>query len=126
MRPLPILMAGGGLPTGEPLERLKRAKQATGYSGLILPRIAVEGSPQPILAIGVEPDWLTTFAYLPNLDDETRITAALTAVLMEPEDPRLGDEVDLLSKWFGGPVIFKGVEEFERTNETQVSNGRAW
>lgn len=104
MRPLPILTADGELPTGAALEALRRAKLATGHDGLVLPRKAVQGSPEPILAVGVEPDWLTTFAFVPNLEDEERIAAALTAILMEPDDPRLSREEDLLSKWMGVEV----------------------
>lgn len=112
LRPLPILTASGALPDGFALEALKAAKLATGYQGMVIPRKAVPGSPGPILAVGVEPDWLVKFAYLPDLSSVDRITAALTAVLMEPEDPRLGDEVDLLSRWFGAPVKFVGEEPF--------------
>lgn len=126
MRPLPILLKGGGLPEGADLERLKRAKFATGYDGMVLPRVAVEGSPAPILAVGVEPSWLTTYAYLPDLSDESRITAALTAVLMDPTNPRLGDEVDLLSKWFDGPVKYLGEENVDGPEQAAVSDGRAW
>lgn len=127
MRPLPILLAGGGLPEGQDLERLKRAKFATGYDGMVLPRVAVPGSPAPILAVGVEPGWLTTFAYLPDLSDETRITAALTAVLIEPDNPRLGNDVDLLTKWFGKPVTYTGEEPYDdQSQQAAVSNGRAW
>lgn len=112
LRPLPILTVDGELPTGFALEALKAAKIATGYSGMVIPRKAVPGSPAPVLAVGREPDWLTTYAYLPDLSNIERITAALTAVLMEPNDPRLGDEVDLLSRWFGAPVKFVGEEPF--------------
>lgn len=127
MRPLPILLAGGGLPEGQALERLKQAKLATGYDGLVLPRVAVPGSPAPILAVGVEPDWLTTYAYIPDLTSVPRITAALSAVLMEPDNPRLGNEVDLLSKWFGGEVTYTGEEPYDdRAEQAAVSNGRAW
>ena len=121
--PLPILTATGQLPTGEALDRLRRAKQASGYAGLVLPCKAVHGSPGPILAVGVEPDWLTTYAYLPNLDDENRIRAALIAVLINKDDPRLGDEMDLLSKWTGVEVKFVKEEDYDGTNEAPVSNG---
>ena len=108
--PLPILMEGG-LPSGEALERLKRAKQATGYDELVLPCVAVPGSPGPILAVGMEPDWVVEYALLPNLDDEARITAALTAVLINRDDPRLGTAEQLLTKWMGVEVKMTG-EEF--------------
>jgi hypothetical protein len=111
LRPLPILMPGGGLPEGSALARLRAAKLATGYQGLVIPSIAVAGSPGPVLAIGVEPDWLVEYAFIPNLNDVTRIAAALTAILITENDPRLGTEVDLLSKWFGKPVKLIGTED---------------
>lgn len=104
-------MPGGGLPEGSALARLRAAKLASGYKGLVIPSIAVQGSPGPVLAVGVEPDWLVEYAYLPNLDDVGRITAALTAILITEDDPRLGTEVDLLSKWFGGTVRLIGTED---------------
>lgn len=104
LRPLPILTASRELPAGGALDRLRRAKLATGYSGLVEPRKAVYGSPGPILAVGVEPDWLTEFAFVPNFNDVGRLTEALRAILMNPEDPRIGQPVDLLSKWLGVEV----------------------
>lgn len=125
MRPLPILMEGGGLPSGAALERLKRAKWAAGYEGKVLPRVAVPGSPGPILAVGVEPDWVTDYALLPDLEDEGRITAALTAILMNPEDERIGRPEDLLSKWFRADVAYVGEEEYDGPDNAGVPNTRA-
>ena len=104
LRPLPILTPGRELPTGDALAALRAAKQATGYSGMVLPVQAVQGSPAPILAVGCYPDWLTTFAHVPDFSDVGRLTAALRAILVDNEDPRLGDETYLLSRWFGAPV----------------------
>jgi hypothetical protein len=98
------------MPSGWDLAALVAAKQATGYQGLVEPRPALPGSPQPILAVGIEPDWLTRYAYLPSLLDVERTTAALTAILMNPEDTRIADEIDLMSKWFGGEVKYLGEE----------------
>lgn len=97
-------MPDGEEPTGAAREALRRSKQATGYDGLVMPAKAVHGSPEPFLAVGVEPDWLCRFAYLPSLEDDERTTAALTAVLMNPDDPRISDEAYLLSKWMGCEV----------------------
>lgn len=113
IRPLPILTVDGELPAGEALLRLRLAKKATGYLGLVIPCKAVLGSPGPILAVGCEPDWLTSFALVPNLDDVDRLTAALTAILINPDDPRLAGDEYLLSKWFGAPVTYKGTEHHE-------------
>lgn len=110
LRPLPILMEGGALPMGFALEALKRAKAATGYEGMVLPVKALPGSPEPILAVGVTPSWLTDYAYLPDLNSVDRITAALTAILMVPNDPRLNDRTDCLSNWFGVEVTYLGEE----------------
>lgn len=112
LRPLPILTADGSLPSGRALETLRAAKMATGYPGRVWPCQAVEGSPAPILAVGVEPDWLTEFAYVPDLTDVGRVTAALNAILIDTDDPRLGGVEYLLSKWFEGPVKFIGEEEY--------------
>lgn len=113
LRPLPILTRDHTLPRGEPLLRLQQAKKATGYLGLVLPCQAVQGSPGPILAVGVEPDWLVDYALVPNFDDVSRLTAALTAILINNNDPRLGTYETLLSKWFKGPVKYVGEEAHE-------------
>lgn len=113
LRPLPILTPTGELPTGEALLRLREAKKASGYLGMVLPRQAVQGSPAPILAVGIEPGWLVPFALVPDFNDVTRLTAALKAVLIDNEDPRLGGDEYLLSKWFKSPVKYIGEEPYE-------------
>lgn len=112
LRPLPILTADGELPTGGALATLRLAKMASGYSGMVRPMKAVQGSPGPILAVGVEPDWLVDYALVPDWSSATRLTEALKAILINPDDPRIGRDVDLLSKWFKGPVKFIGEEEY--------------
>lgn len=104
LRPLPILTTTGELPLGVDLDNLREAKFASGYDGMVIPAVAVQGSPAPILAVGCYPDWLTTFAYIPDFSDVGRLTETLRAILINNEDPRLGDETYLLSKWFGAPV----------------------
>lgn len=114
LRPLPILTVDGSLPTGGDLEALKSAKLSLGYEGLVLPRVAVQGSPGPILAVGVTPDWLTEFAYVKDWSSVMLLTDALRTVLMEPE--RAMGDTYLLSKWLKGPVTFVGEEEFDEAN----------
>lgn len=110
LRPLPILTHDGSLPTGADLEALKAAKLSLGYEGLVLPARAVQGSPGPILAVGVTPDWLTEFAYVKDWSSVTLLADALRTVLMSPE--RAMGDTYLLSKWLKGPVTFVGEEEF--------------
>lgn len=110
LRPLPILTHDGSLPTGADLEALKAAKLSLGYEGLVLPARAVQGSPGPILAVGVTPDWLTEFAYVKDWSSVTLLADALRTVLISPE--RAMGDTYLLSKWLKGPVTFLGEEEF--------------
>lgn len=126
MRPLPILTPGGRDLSPAELGVLKAAKGASGYEDLVLPRRAVQGSPGPILAVGVEPDWITDYALVPDLTDVGRVTAALTAILVEPDDPRLGQPEDLLSKWLDCDVTYVGEEEYAEPKQTIAPNGRAW
>jgi hypothetical protein len=111
MRPLPILWAE--TPTPEDWQALRAAKKASGYSDLVQPCQAVLGSPEPILCVGIEPDWVCRFAYIPDLKDPTRAKNAVTAVLITPDDPRMHDEAYLLSKWMGAPVKYVGEEPIE-------------
>lgn len=110
LRPLPILLPEGGLPSGRALRALQEAKGRSGYSGLIRPAVALEGSPEPILAVGCHPSWLTRYAYVPDFTSIPRLTNALTAILMNPEDERMADREDLLSLWFGVEVKQIGEE----------------
>jgi hypothetical protein len=83
---------------------------ASGYLPLVIPAKAVQGSPEPILAVGARPGWLTRFAYVPDWNDEGRLTNALRAILTNPDDPRMEDREDLLTAWFGVPVKQIGEE----------------
>lgn len=109
LRPLPILW--GQEPTGDDWAAVRAAKAATGYKGLVVPRAAVYGSPGAILAVGALPDWLCDFAYIDNTSNHESLTAALNAVLNDPQDPRIGTPEQLLSAWMG--VDVKLVEEIE-------------
>jgi len=113
VRPLPILWGNPEVPTSVHWDAVRAAKAATGYKDLVVPGKAVYGSPGPILAIGKEPDWLTEFALVPNVDDHDRLTAALRAILFTPDDPRMGTPEYLLSQWMGGPVKLISTEHYE-------------
>lgn len=110
LRPLPILTPDGSLPTGADLTALKFAKLSSGYEGLVLPGKALKGSPGPILAVGVEPDWLVEFAYVKDWSSLTALAEALKTVLMSPE--RAMGDTYLLSKWLRAPVKYVGEEDF--------------
>lgn len=107
LRPLPILW--GQEPTDADWAAVRAAKAATGYKGLVVPRQAVYGSPGVILAVGELPSWLCRFVYVDNTNDAEKLTEALNVVLNDPEDPSVGTEADLLSRWMG--VEVKEVEE---------------
>lgn len=112
-RPLPILTVSGELPTGDALDRLRQAKLATGYSGRVLPVRAAQGSPGPILTVGRDPDWLVKFARVPDFNSVERLTAALTAILIDNDDPRLGGTLYLMNKWSRGQLVYKGEEPYD-------------
>ena len=116
LRPLPILTPDGSLPSGASLVALRFAKEATGYPGRVLPAKAVQGSPGPILAIGIEPDWLTSYVYVDDYSSITKLSEALEMLLMDEDNPAVKGEVDLLSKWFQGEVKFLGTEEYDGPN----------
>jgi hypothetical protein len=96
---------------------LREAKRASGYLGLVIPVHALEGSPEPILAVGVKPTWLTRYAYVPDFESIPRLTNALKAILVNPDDPRMEDREDLLSMWFGVKVTQIGEEHVGPTFE---------
>jgi hypothetical protein len=82
---------------------------ASGYSGLIQPALALHGSPQPILAVGSRPDWLTEYQYVESWNDHEALVHALQAILVWDDGTSLGDE-DLLSRWMKVKVTLIGTE----------------
>ena len=113
MRPLPILW--GFEPTKEDWDNLRAAKRYSGHKELVVPRPAVPGSPGIILCIGIEaPTWAADrYAYVPDARQVDRLTEALRVVREDNrDDPRLGTQEQLLSKWMGGDVR-EVIEEIE-------------
>lgn len=110
MRLLPILWAEP--PTEEDWKRLSEAREATGYTELIRPAAALEGSPGPVLAIGKYPSWLTGYAHVESTSDRMGLEAALSHCLFG--DDKEGEEyAALLSHWMGVKVTCEGSEEYD-------------
>lgn len=111
MRVLPILW--GAPPTARDWELMSSARHQTGYEEKIMPAKALEGSPQPILAIGAHPDWLTDYAYVERTSDIEDLVTALEYCLDGGAPDGAGEKMaEQLSEWFGGEVKYVGTEEY--------------
>lgn len=107
MNVLPILWAE--TPTREDWVALSQAREAIGYTDLIKPAKALEGSPGPILAVGVKPSWLVDYNYIESTWDP-RLPEALKACLSQEAQQQTPEEIAaVLSEWMG--VEVKAVEE---------------
>lgn len=111
MRLLPILWSSGYEPSAEDWTRLSEARIAIGYTDLIQPAAALPGSPQPVLAIGCIPTWVTDYAYVESAAAEN-LEAALSYCL-EMEHPAEDLMAKLLSSWMGCTVKYVGSEEHD-------------
>lgn len=111
MRLLPILWAEE--PTAEDWARLSAAREAIGYTDLIKPARAFQGSPGPILAIGAFPDWLTGYAHVKSTRDRGGLESALYHVLYGDNISEGEEWAALLSHWMGMQVSISGEEEFD-------------
>lgn len=110
MNVLPILWAKP--PTKADWDALSAARTAIGYQDLIKPAKAFEGSPEPILAVGVKPSWITDYNYVESTSDPS-LPEMLQACLTVRAEEQSGEEIAaVLSKWMGGEVKFVGEEEF--------------
>lgn len=109
LRPLPVLTPNAEAPSGRAYEALRRAKIESGYPGLVQPRQAVQGSPEPILAVGCKPGWLTRYVLVDSFEDHDALVHAMQAILIW-DDGSVSEEADLLSEWMGCEVKLIGVE----------------
>lgn len=108
MRLLPILW--GKTPRQSDWVALSRAKDTFGYSDMVQPATALQGSPGRILAIGRRPDWLCEYNYVDDTADP-RLPGVLQWCLDDTiTDPQAPTYADMLSHWFGGTVTFSGEE----------------
>ena len=109
MRLLPILWAEP--PTNEDWERLSAARTAIGYTDLVKPVQALQGSPGTLLCIGARPDWLHNYYYCASTRDTADLEWALDGALRE--DERMEAFGELLSEWTGVDVKYVGEEEYD-------------
>lgn len=110
MKLLPILWSEP--PTQEDWDRLSAAKKAIGYTDLIQPCQALQGSPGTILVIGsARPDWLCNFYACNDITDEDELQWALEGALNE--DQRMETFEELLSGWMGAEVKYVNEEEYD-------------
>ena len=110
MRILPILWSQP--PTDEDWKRLSEARTALGYTDLIKPVQALEGSPQPVLCIGAFPSWLTDYTHVLDTLDEG-LQDALSYCLDEQKHDVRKLEAFLLSQWMGTEVKYIETEDHD-------------
>lgn len=109
MRLLPILWAEP--PTTEDWARLTEARIAIGYTDLIKPVQALQGSPGTLLCIGgARPSWLQNYYACDDITDSAELEWALEGALTE--DERAERFAELLSHWMGVEVKQIGEEEY--------------
>lgn len=119
MRLLPILMEGEPDKLG--WQALGEARAASGHEGKVKPARAVPGSPQPILAVGKLPDWLTDYAYVSELKiGDKALEDALGYALDDHDREEVGERyAELLTEWMG--VTVKYVEDEAHDTGVQFS-----
>lgn len=112
MRILPILIEEA--PTQEGWETLGGAREAAGYRNKVQPARALPGSPQPILAIGQHPSWLTDYAYAARLVAGDALNKAMEYALNDHSPEEVGERyAELLSSWLDTEVKYVGEEEYD-------------
>ena len=95
-------------------EALSAARGAAGYSSKVQPARALPGSPQPILAVGLMPDWLTDYGYAESFDDHEALQRALSYALDDHSPEEVGQRyAELLSHWMDADVTYAGEEEHD-------------
>lgn len=108
MRLLPILWAEP--PTAEDWQRLSAARIAIGYTDMVKPVQALQGSPGTLLIIGkVRPSWLQNYYACDDITNDSELRWALEGALNE--DERMEAFGELLSTWMGTEVTQVGEEE---------------
>lgn len=94
------------------LSVLRAAKAQLDTQTKIVPVDALQGSPGPILALGVRPDWLTDYVFVKpdGVDDPDRVAKALAHWL---NGGKTHDEAAWMSAVMGCGVTFAGTEPHE-------------
>lgn len=90
-------------------DAIKRAKVSLGLDYLVKPQRAVPGSPGPILAIGVRPNWicLDGYAYISSTESPG-LREALRCVITHADSPHMVTGLQMLQQ-----VLGPGVREVE-------------
>lgn len=83
------------------IQKLKAAKASLSFSDLLKPVIATVSTNARILAWGVEPHWLSDYAYVTDETSLDGLTAALGWVLTDEENPRATTVLSTLQKILG-------------------------
>lgn len=110
MKLLPILWTEE--PTAEDWARLTAARKAIGYTEMVQPVQALQGSPGTLLIIGTAtPDWLQNYYQCVDITNEDELQWALRGALTEDERAEVYSE--LLSAWMGVDVKQVGEEEID-------------
>lgn len=110
MRLLPILWTEP--PTPEDWARLSAARIAIGYTDMVKPVQALQGSPGTLLVIGsASPTWLQNFYRCTDITDKDELEWALSGALTEED--RAAAFAELLSQWTGVEVTQTGEEEHD-------------
>lgn len=110
MRLLPIYWTKP--PTPEDWARLTEAREAIGYTDVIKPVQALQGSPGTLLVIGEDrPSWLQNYYACNDITDKAELESALESALAN-EDNILAF-TELLSQWMGADVKRVGEEDYD-------------
>lgn len=110
MRLLPIYWTKP--PTPEDWARLTEAREAIGYTDVIKPVQALQGSPGTLLVIGEgRPSWLQNFYACNDITDKADLMWALDGALRM--EGRAEAYSELLSSWMGVEVSSVGEEEHD-------------
>lgn len=110
MKLLPILWSEP--PTADDWSRLSAARKGLGYTEMIQPVEALQGSPGTLLVIGSSsPDWLQNYYRCLDITDEAELEWALGGALRE--DERMESYGELLSTWMGIEIRQVGEEDHD-------------
>lgn len=99
-------------PTPEDWKRLSASRERIGYTDMVKPARALQGSPGTLLVIGPgRPDWVQNFYACNDITDNAELDWALAGALQE--DERVESFAELLSLWMDADVKMTGEEEHD-------------
>lgn len=104
----------GKEPTAEDWARLSAARIASGYTEVIKPVRALQGSPGRILAVGAKPGWLCDYLRVDDTQDSRLVDVLSWCLNPELEDPRSPTPEEMIVEWSGGQFVYVGEEDLEQ------------